>query len=121
MPAHTAHLIARHSRLLGVHLNDGYGKRDDGLMVGSVHPFQTLELFVELARQGYDGTIYFDTFPDHGGLDPSAEAATNIAMADKLRAVAADLAHNEKLSDAIAKQDATASLRIVSDALFGGQ
>jgi L-rhamnose isomerase len=121
MPAHTAHLIARHSRLLGVHLNDGYGKRDDGLMVGSVHPFQTLELFVELARQGYDGTIYFDTFPDHGGLDPCAEAATNIAMADKLRAVAADLVHNEKLSDAIDKQDATASLRIVSDALFGGQ
>ena len=27
-----------HSRLLGVHLNDGYGKRDDGLMVGAVHP-----------------------------------------------------------------------------------
>ena len=33
-PAFVASLIARHSRLLGVHLNDGYGKRDDGLMVG---------------------------------------------------------------------------------------
>ena len=38
MPAYAAALVARHSRLLGVHLNDGYGKRDDGLMVASVHP-----------------------------------------------------------------------------------
>ena len=37
MPAYAAALIHRHSRLLGVHLNDGYGKRDDGLMAGSVH------------------------------------------------------------------------------------
>ena len=32
-PAFAAALIARHSRLLGLHLNDGYSKRDDGLMV----------------------------------------------------------------------------------------
>ena len=38
MPAHAAALVNRHSQLLGVHLNDGYGKRDDGLMVGSIHP-----------------------------------------------------------------------------------
>ena len=42
MPAHAAHLVARHARLLGVHLNDGYGKRDDGLMAGTVHPVQTV-------------------------------------------------------------------------------
>ena len=119
MPAHTAHLIARHSRLLGVHLNDGYGKRDDGLMVGSVHPFQTLELFVELERMGYAGAIYFDTFPDHGGLDPCAEASTNIAMAETLRAAAARLVDDPVLAQAIARQDATESLKRVSQALFG--
>ena len=43
-PAFVAALIARHSRILGVHLNDGYGKRDDGLMVGAVHSIQTIEL-----------------------------------------------------------------------------
>ncbi len=120
IPAQTAALIARHSRLMGVHLNDGYGKRDDGLMVGSVHPVQTVELFVELAKMNYDGVIYFDTFPDHGGLDPCAEAATNIAMADRLRAIAARLADDPALTAAIAKQDATASLRIVADALYRG-
>jgi xylose isomerase len=120
IPAQVASLVARKSRLLGVHLNDGYGKRDDGLMVGSVHPVQTVELFLELDRIGYDGVIYFDTFPDHGGLDPVAEAAANVHMADRLRTVAARLANAPDLTLAIARQDATASLRIVADALYGG-
>ena len=72
-PAFAAALIARHSRLLGVHLNDGYAKRDDGLMVGSVHPLQTIELLRQARRDGYQGAIYFDTFPDASGLDPVAE------------------------------------------------
>jgi xylose isomerase len=120
IPAQVASLVARKSRLLGVHLNDGYGKRDDGLMVGSVHPVQTVELFLELDRIGYDGVIYFDTFPDHGGLDPVVEAAANVHMADRLRTVAARLANSPDLTLAIARQDATASLRIVADALYGG-
>jgi xylose isomerase len=119
IPAQVAATVARKSRLLGVHLNDGYGKRDDGLMVGSVHPVQTVELFVELARMGYDGVIYFDTFPDHGGLDPVAEAAANVHMADRLRAVAARLCGAEGLALAIARQDAAQSLRIVAAALYG--
>ena len=119
MPAHAASLVARHSRLLGVHLNDGYGKRDDGLMVGTVHPVQTVELLVELKRQGYDGAIYFDTFPDHSGIDPEAECAANIAVVRRLGEVAALLAANPALAEAIARQDSPASHRIVSRALFG--
>lgn len=119
MPAHAAHLVARHSRLLGVHLNDGYGKRDDGLMAGSVHPVQTVELLVELQRQGYRGAIYFDTFPDHSGIDPEAECATNIAVVERLKAVAAGLADDAALASAIARQDAPASQMIVARALYG--
>lgn len=119
MPAHAAALIGRHSRLLGVHLNDGYGKRDDGLMVGSVHPVQTVELLVQLQRMGYSGAIYFDTFPDHSGLDPVAEAHTNILAVERLRAVAAELAGDAELSTAIAAQDAPTSQRIINAALFG--
>jgi xylose isomerase len=119
MPAHAAHLVSRHARLLGVHLNDGYGKRDDGLMAGTVHPVQTVELFVELSRIGYDGVIYFDTFPDHSGLDPVEEARTNVALVERLRAVAIELAEHTDLAAAIARQDATESQRIVGAALFG--
>ena len=118
IPAQSAQLAGRHSRILGVHLNDGYGKRDDGLMVGSVHPMQTLELFVELDRQAYDGVIYFDTFPDHSGLDPAAEAAANVAAADRLRAVAKRLASDPVLAQATAAQDAAAAYRAVSAQLY---
>lgn len=119
MPAHAAHLIARHSRLLGVHLNDGYGKRDDGLMVGTVHPVATVELFVELDRIGYDGVIYFDTFPDNGGLDPVEEARTNLVLVQRLRDLAREMGALPELRAAIARQDAAASQRIVARALYG--
>jgi xylose isomerase len=119
MPAYAAALVARNSRLLGVHLNDGYGKRDDGLMVGAVHPIQTLELLFTLRRIGYKGALYFDTFPDTAGLDPIAESEVNIAMVDALRAAAARLEGDELLRHAIERQDATSSLPIVRRALLG--
>ena len=120
MPAHAAHLVARHSQLLGVHLSDGYGKRDDGLMVGAVHPVATVELFIALRRIGYDGVIYFDTFPDHSGMDVVEEARTNLMLAEKFRAVTDQLADNAELADAIASQIAALSQRIVARALYGG-
>jgi xylose isomerase len=119
MPAHAACLVARHSRLLGVHLNDGHAKRDDGLMVGAVHPVQTLELLYVLNRLGYDGAIYFDTFPDTTGLDPVGECEANIAMVRVLRNAATKLEDNEALARAIEKQDAVTSQGIVRTALYG--
>ena len=73
-----AALVGRRSRMLGLHINDGYGKRDDGLMVGSVHTVQTIELLRQLRRDGFAGTIYFDTFPDGSGIDPVAETAADV-------------------------------------------
>ena len=118
IPAQSAQLAGRYSRILGVHLNDGYGKRDDGLMVGSVHPMQTLELFVELDRQAYDGVIYFDTFPDHSGLNPVAEAAANVVMTDRLRATAKRLSSDMALASATAVQDAAAAMQAVAAQLY---
>lgn len=119
MPAFAAALVARHSRLLGVHLNDGYGKWDNGLMVGAVHPVQTVELLVELDRMGYDGALYFDTFPDHSGLDPVAEARTNIEVVGRLRTIASSLVHDAELQAAIARQDAPRAMAIVQKAMLG--
>jgi xylose isomerase len=119
MPAFAASLVARHSRLLGVHLNDGYAKRDDGLMVGAVHPIQTLELLYVLNRFGYGGAIYFDTFPDTTGVDPIGECEANIAMVGVLRKAAEKLKDNESLARAIQNQDAVASQGIVRTALYG--
>lgn len=120
MPAQAAAMIARKSRLLGVHLNDGYAKRDDGLMVGSVHLQATLELLWQLEKDGYDGPIYFDTFPDLTGLDPVAECEANIETVQRLIAVARRLAGDNALSAAIAAQDAVTAQGIVGRALTGG-
>ena len=119
MPAQAAQLAARYSRILGVHLNDGYGKRDDGLIAGAVHPVQTVELFVELDASRYDGVIYFDTFPDHGGMDPVAEARANIHLTDRLRSIATQLSRDPALAAARAQQDAAAVTRLVTGALYG--
>lgn len=104
-PAFAAALIARKSKLLGMHLNDGYAKRDDGLMVASVHQMATLELLREVSRFGFDGAIYFDTFPDASGLDPVAECAANIRTVRRLLAGVQNMAGDNRLAQAQSQQD----------------
>ena len=119
MPAHSAALIARHSRMIGLHLNDGYGKRDDGLMVGAVHAIQTVELLVAMLRMNQTDVIYFDTFPDMGGLNPIQEARANVMATNRLMAVAESLVDDAALAGAMAQQDAATSHQIVARALYG--
>lgn len=121
VPAFAAAMIARHSKLLGVHLNDGYGKRDDGLMVGSVNTKATLELLWQIRKDGYCGVIYFDTFPDASGLDPVRECEANIATVEGLLRAVDRLNADNHLSEAVAKQDAVSSQQIVNAAMRGDQ
>ncbi|RWB05198.1 TIM barrel protein [Mesorhizobium sp.] len=118
-PAFAAALVARHSKLLGVHLNDGYAKRDDGLMVGAVHTLQTIELLRQIRRDGYAGAIYFDTFPDMTGLDPVHECEVNIATVKRMLRVVERLERDNRLSTAIDRQDAVASQAIIQEAMLG--
>lgn len=117
-PACAAALIARHSRLLGVHLNDGYGKRDDGLMVGAVHTIKTIELLRQIRRDGYAGPIYFDTFPDTTGLDPVRECEVNIATVKRMMEVVDRLDRSNRLEEAVAAQNAVEAQAIVQAALM---
>ncbi|MEK1931786.1 MAG: TIM barrel protein [Pararhizobium sp.] len=119
MPACAVAHVASHSRLLGLHLNDAYGKRDDGLMVGSVHLQQTIELLYALDRIGYDGALYFDTFPDVSGVDPVAECTVNIDSVLAMKNVVARLKATPALERAIQMQDVVASQKIVQAAIFG--
>jgi xylose isomerase len=103
-------------RLFGVHLNDGYGPADDGLIVGSVHPWQTLELLWYLRRFAYRGTIYFDTFPER--VDPAGECAANLRAVRRFERIldrldAGELAHLQ------AGHDALALTRLIQDAALG--
>ncbi|HEC2106931.1 TPA: TIM barrel protein [Klebsiella oxytoca] len=118
IPAYAAAMVARRSRLLGLDLNDGWGKRDDGLMAGSVNPRATLEFLWQMRRDGYQGAYYFDTFPDASGLDPVREAQTNIATVTRLLKLCEKLENNQPLLDAISRQDAVASQQIVNDIML---
>lgn len=115
-PAAVAAQALRAGKLFGVHLNDGYGPADDGLMVGSVHLWQTLELLYELRKGGYPGTIYFDTFPER--VDPAAESAANIEMVQRLEGLI-DTIPADELAHIQSRQDAMAATRLVRDLMFG--
>ena len=112
-------MILRQSKLLGLHLNDGYAKRDDGLMVGAVHEQATLELLREVHRGGFDGAIYFDTFPDASGLDPVAECAANIRTVRRMLAAAARMDGDNRLANAQGLQDPITAQEIARRALAG--
>lgn len=117
-PAYAAALIARHSKVLGLHLNDGYAKRDDGLMVGAVHTIQTIELLRQVRKDGYDGAIYFDTFPDMTGLDPVRECETNIATVKRMLGVVDAIERDNGLAAAIDRQDAVAAQGIIQNLML---
>ena len=117
-PAFAAAMVSRNSKILGLHLNDGYAKRDDGLMVGSVHQLATIELLYQVYKDGYDGTIYFDTFPDASGLDPVKECEGNISTVKKMLKVVKKLSGDNNLSLAIQNQDAVTSNQIFNNVLY---
>lgn len=115
-PALAAALALREGRLFGVHLNDGYGQADDGLLVGSVHPWQTLELLATLRRYDYQGTIYFDTFPVRE--DPAAESGANVARVRALEAIL-DRLDGEQLAERQAVHDAIGVQALLQSASLG--
>lgn len=114
-PAYSAVLATRHSMLLGIHLNDGYGYRDDGLMVGSVHLMQTLELLYYIWRLNYTGIIYFDTFPQHE--DPVAESINNIAVVKGMIELIERL-DGQQLEEIFRRQDSVAGQQLLQRELL---
>jgi len=118
-PAMAASLIARYSRILGLHLNDGYAKRDDGLMVGAVHAQQTVELLYQLKKDGYDGTIYFDTFPDQSNLDPVHECNVNIQTVKRMLRLVDRLHGDNRLNRFVEHQDIVGAQSIVQEIMLG--
>lgn len=118
-PAFAAAMIAKKSKLLGIHLNDGYAKRDDGLMVGAVHTVQTIELLRQIKRDGYSGALYFDTFPDLTGLDPVRECETNIETVRRMIEVVDRLDAHNGFTDAIERQDAVTTQSMLQTIMLG--
>lgn len=102
-PAYGADMLGARKKLFGVHLNDGYGLNDDGLMIGTSTPLKTLEFLYYVKLHNYENAIYFDTFPviENAAL----ECEKNIAMI-KLLSNKIDKIGIEKIGQIIDSNDA---------------
>lgn len=108
-PGLGAALLLSQKKLWGVHLNDGNNAHDDGLMVGSIHVFETIEFLYYLLRYGYDSVIYFDTFPIRENAQDEAETnkATVETFLSKIEAYGID-----KMTEVIESADGIAAQRL---------
>lgn len=116
-PAFAADIFSKRSKLFGVHLNDGYGVMDDGLMIGTASPYKTLEFLFYIKKNGYDGPIYFDTFPIR---EPAIEETEiNISMIKYMN----DFIDNiglDKIQEVIDKNSAIESSKLILEFLKTG-
>ncbi|MCL2744406.1 MAG: DUF4962 domain-containing protein, partial [Planctomycetaceae bacterium] len=62
-PAEAVAICHSYDRLFHIHLNDNYRSWDDDLIVGSIHFWETLELFWVLSDIRYDGWFTIDIWP----------------------------------------------------------
>ncbi|WP_339182349.1 sugar phosphate isomerase/epimerase family protein [Oceanobacillus sp. FSL W7-1293] len=81
-PAYGASILGSKNKLFGVHLNDGYGLNDDGLMIGTSSLVKTFEFLYYTKLHNYHHAIYFDTFPVIE--DPVEECESNLKMIQRI-------------------------------------
>lgn len=104
-PAFAAAWLLERGKLYNVHLNDGEGSTDDGLMVGTVNFWKTVEIMYYLKKYNFQGVIYFDTFPKREKAAEECEA--NIRMCCKIEDMI-DTYGLDKIGKVIEQNDAVA-------------
>lgn len=113
-PAFYACLASEKNKLFGLHMNDGNGLSDDGLIMASVNFIKTLELLFYLKKYKYNGVIYFDTFPVRE--DPLRELEMNIRIYNKLDNLI-DSIGMDKIQSIIDKNDGVFAQEILFECL----
>lgn len=111
-PAMATDIFGRAGKLYGIHLNDGYGVMDDGLMIGMATPVKMLEMLFYLKKYAFDRAVYFDTFPIIE--DAEGECAHNLVMM-KLMNDALESMGQEKIQSVIDANDALAAAALVRE------
>lgn len=115
-PADVVQLVHRRGRLVSVELNDNLLEWDDDMVVGSVHPIDSLEFLWALRRIGWDRPILLDQFPFRE--DPVEAASQSIRTLEAMEGLL-DRIDPVALATAQTRQDALAAQRLVNDQLFG--
>ena len=117
-PAQGAAAVADAGALFGFHIGDAHSKlgAEDGLAFGSVHFSGALELVYWIRSVGYDGYVYFDTFPE--AEDPVREAGYNVRAFKRMWRQAARL-DGEGMGALLASHDAMGSLEMRESLVSG--
>ncbi len=114
-PADVLQLIHRRGRLVSVEVNDNLREWDDDMVVGSVHPVETLEFLWALRKIGWDRPVLLDQFPFRE--DPVEAAALSIRTLESMERFLDGL-DASTLEAAQERQDALAAQDLVLRALF---
>ena len=117
-PAFATDIFGSQKKLFGIHLNDGYGLNDDGLMIGTSSPFKTLEMLYYLKKHNYEGVIYFDTFPIIE--EATQECKRNIEMLNYMESLIDNLGL-DYIQSVIDKNDAVEASRLMLEFFKGGK
>lgn len=113
-PAYGLALAAERGKLFGLHMNDGYGRMDSGMIFGSVNIGLSLEFIYYLKKYQYDGVVFFDTFPIRE--DPKKETQANIDAFEKLLHMVEETGM-ENIEKVISECDGVAAQKLVMDML----
>ncbi len=114
VPAESVMMLARHGRLVGVHINDNFGVGDDDIMAGSVHFWATVEFLHALAQVDYAGWISLDIVPRRES--PIAACTRSIATLQGFQRLLAKLDLGA-LRQAQAELDSVETQRVVQQML----
>ncbi len=115
-PADVLQLVHRRGRLVSVEVNDNLREWDDDMVVGSVHPVETLEFLWALRKIGWQKPILLDQFPFRE--DPVGAATLSIKAIEGMERLL-DRIDKAALDDAMERQDALAAQAIVLKEMVG--
>jgi xylose isomerase len=107
-------LAASKGKLFGLHMNDGYGWKDSGLIFGSVNFTQAAEFIYYLERYKYDGVVFFDTFPIRE--ESKAECQANIDAFELIKSKV-DKIGVDKINEVVSKHDGISAQKLILDML----
>jgi xylose isomerase len=115
-PADVLQLVHRRGRLVSVEVNDNLREWDDDMVVGSVHPVETLEFLWALRQIGWERPVLLDQFPFRE--DPVGAATLSIKAIEGMERML-DRIDVGALRDAQERQDALAAQAIVLREMVG--
>ena len=101
---------ARRGKLFGLHMNDGYGKQDNGLIFASVNIGLCAEFVYYLKKYHYTGVVFFDTFPRREEAAPETQA--NIDAFEKISHLIDEIGV-DNISDVVSKCDGVSASKLI--------